>query len=117
MGIPPHLRTASSLEKLIGCGARCALLCHVGFDALDLVTEELHSRTELFDREQCQILPDLMRDLFLGFVVVINRRHLRLLPQKSSGRWHGCHIAEPRLNKMHPATQTTRTQWLRFRPK
>src|SRR5262245_4179877 len=40
-----------------------------------------------------------MRDLFLGFVVIINRRHLRLLPQKSSRRWHGCHIAEPRLNR------------------
>src|SRR5689334_16225406 len=100
MRIPPHLLPASSLEKLIGCGARRALLRHVGFESLDLITEELHSRSEFFDREQGQILPDLVRDFFLRFVIFVGRRHLRLLPQKSSRRCRGCHIAGARLNKV-----------------
>src|SRR5690242_4343643 len=102
MGIPPHRWPASSLEKLIGCSARRAFLRHVGFDTLDLLAEELYSRSELFDGEQGQILPDLVRDLLLRFVVIVDRRHLRLLPRKSSHRCRGCHTAEPRLNKVVP---------------
>jgi len=102
MGIPPYLWPASSLEKLIGCSARCVLLRHVGFDTLDLVTEELHSRSKLFEREQSQILPDLVRDFFLRFIVIVDRGHLHLLPQKSSRHCGGCHIAELRLNKVIP---------------
>jgi hypothetical protein len=43
-----------------------------------------------------------VRDFFLRFVVIVDRRHLRLLPQKSSRRCRGCHMAEPRLNKIIP---------------
>jgi hypothetical protein len=77
-------------------------LLHVGFDTLDLIAEELRARSELFGREQSQILSDLVRDFFLRFVVIVDRRHLRLLPQKSSRRCRGCHIAKPRLNKTIP---------------
>jgi len=72
LGLPV---TGSFFEKLIGDCALGALLRHVGFNPADLVVQELHPMTQFFDREQAEVLPDLMHDLFLRPIVVIDRRH------------------------------------------
>lgn len=54
------------LEKLIGGRALGALLRDIGFDPADLVMQQLHPGGKFLDRQQTEVLPDLVRDLFFG---------------------------------------------------
>src|SRR5476649_2720820 len=67
--------TGSLFEKLIGGGTLGTLLRHVGLQPADLVPHKLHALAKLLDRLQAQVLPDLVRDLFLWPVVVVDSCH------------------------------------------
>jgi hypothetical protein len=64
------------------CATRA--LRHVGFDTLDLFAEELIAQRALRPRAESD--PARSCAIFLRFVVIVDRRHLCLLPQKSSRR-------------------------------
>src|SRR3954451_17813860 len=64
-----------SLEELVGGRALRLLRDLVGLEPGDFLLQQRDALVELLNREQCQILPDLVRDLFLRPVVVIHRGH------------------------------------------
>src|SRR5579872_5692948 len=66
---------ASLLEEQIGGGLRGLLAFDVGFEPRDLVLEHRNPRVELADREQRQVLTDLVGDFLLWPVVVVGRSH------------------------------------------
>src|SRR5947208_17188557 len=66
-----------SLEKLIRGRALRLLLRLVGFEPRDLLVEQRDALVEFLDRQQRQVLPDLVRDLLLRPVVLIDRWHGR----------------------------------------
>jgi hypothetical protein len=84
-----HRRSRSSLEKLVGGGTRRALLLHICLEPVDFIAQQLHAQTKLFYGEQCEILPDIVRDFLLRFVVLVDRRHFNLpdlLSSRGAGR-------------------------------
>src|SRR5437016_547016 len=68
----------STFEKLIGGSAGSALLRHIRFKTIDLVVQQLHAKSKFFHRKQSEILPNLMHDFLLRFVVLVNCRHFGL---------------------------------------
>src|SRR3954463_3791663 len=64
-----------SLEELVGRRTLRLLLDLVGLEPGDFLVQQHDALVELLNREQRQILPDLVRDLFLRPVVVIRRGH------------------------------------------
>jgi hypothetical protein len=73
---------ASFFEKGICCGLRGALSCHFRFQSGDFFLEQANPFAELSDRQQRQILPDLVRDLLLWQFVGIDSGHLRSFANK-----------------------------------
>jgi hypothetical protein len=73
-----HRRSRSSLEKLISGGTRRALLLHICLEPVDFVVQQLHAQTQLFYGEQREILPNIVHDFLLRFVVLVDRRHFNL---------------------------------------
>src|SRR5690242_11690186 len=77
----------SFLEKQIRSRFRRLLAVDVGLQPRDLFLEKSDPFVELADRQQRQLLADLVRDLFPGPVVIIERWHGRppCPPQKIAG--------------------------------
>jgi hypothetical protein len=73
-----HRRSRSSLEKLISGSTRRALLLHISLEPVDFLVQQLNAQTKLFNGEQREILPNIVHDFFLRFVVLVNRRHFNL---------------------------------------
>src|SRR5262249_61203068 len=68
-------RSSLLLEELVGHAARALLAGDRCLEPSDLLGEKGDAFLKLLDREQCEILPDLVHDLFLRAVVVIHYRH------------------------------------------
>jgi hypothetical protein len=68
-------RAASLLEKKIGCRFRRTLAHHIGFEAGDLLLEKRHALSEFADRQQSQVLANLVGDLFLRPVFIVDGWH------------------------------------------
>src|SRR5689334_15709226 len=63
------------LEELVCRRALRLLLDLVGLEARNLFLQERDALVELLDREQSQILPDLVNELLLRALLVIECRH------------------------------------------
>src|SRR5262249_26556082 len=102
----PTLRSCAhlSLEKRIRGSARGLLGGDRGFQARDLLLEEGDALAQLLDREQRQVLANLVNDLLLGPVVVFAQRHGRVL--KIAGELtqaaQPCHIPLGRIDMPAP---------------
>jgi hypothetical protein len=72
-----HRRSKSSLEKLISGCTRRTLLLHIYLEPVDFVVQQLHAQTKLFYGEQREILPNIVHDFLLRFVVLVDRRHFK----------------------------------------
>src|SRR5207342_2344082 len=68
-------RIASPLEELVRGRTLRLLLCLVGLEPCDLLAQQCDALVELLDREQGQILPDLVRDFLLRPVVFVDHWH------------------------------------------
>src|SRR4051812_1971633 len=71
---PPH-PLPLPLEELVR-GRALRLLFHlVGLEPRDLVLEERDAVVQFLNREQSQVLPDLVHELFLRAFLVVECRH------------------------------------------
>ena len=68
--------TASAFEELICDAARRLLLRARGFEPFDFAREQRDALSELFDRQQREILPDLVDKFLFRLVLVLVRSHL-----------------------------------------
>jgi hypothetical protein len=75
-------RLGSLLEELVRRPAGSLLFGDVGPQALDLVLQELDAFRKLADREQCEILADLVRDLLFWAVVLVDCWHDKALSSR-----------------------------------
>jgi hypothetical protein len=82
-----HRRSKSSLEKLISRCTRRTLLLHICLEPVDFVVQQLHAQTKLFYGEQREILPNIVHDFLLRFVVLVDRRHFNLPDLLSFRAW------------------------------
>src|SRR5262249_20432651 len=81
----------------------------VGFEPRDLVAQQRDPLIEFLDRQQRQVLPDLVDELLLRAVFVVECRHR----EKSSAQAAGCHmrlrrLCSPRPNEDRPMTVPAR---------
>src|ERR1043166_1846574 len=68
-------QTPSLLEEQVGCSLRGGLAFDVCLEPRDLVFEQRDPFVEFADREQRQVLADLVDDFFLRAVFIVSRRH------------------------------------------
>jgi hypothetical protein len=73
---------ASLLEKLIGRRLRDVLGRHVGFKPSNFIVEQGDTLGQFANREQCEVLPDLVNDLLFRPVVFVDGCH-GLAPEQS----------------------------------
>src|SRR5271165_4263843 len=71
---------ASAFEELICGAARRLFLCARRFEPFDFACEQRDALVELFDRQQREVLPDLMDKFLFRPVLVFLRRHLVAFP-------------------------------------
>jgi hypothetical protein len=87
---------------LIGGGAGRALFRHIGLEPRDLLIEERDAGGKLLDREQGQVLADLVSDLLLRPIILVHRRHHRTSLEsqaKPKSAPACCHTARRPLNR------------------
>src|ERR1051326_2206502 len=89
---PP--KRPSAFEELVGGGPRRTLGCDRSLEPGDLRLERGDALRELLDREQREVLPDLVDRLFLRELVVDDHADLA-----GDGAPRGCHLPRPRLHR------------------
>src|ERR1700730_11893541 len=81
------------LEEMGGNVARGLFPGDVCVQPSDLLFQQRNALLQLLDREEREILTDLVRDLFLRAIVFVHCRHCSppFQIRKNSGAWRGCH--------------------------
>src|SRR5260370_37507585 len=77
----------SRLEKAVGGVLRSALFGHGRLQPLDFRSHQRDALGEFLDRQQRQVLPDLVGDFLPGFVVILDGH--AFFPVLKD-RWNGC---------------------------
>src|SRR3984893_6514069 len=72
----PYCITRSRLEKAVGGGFRGALLGHGHLQPLDFIRHQCEALGSFLNRQQRQVLPDLVGDFLSRLVVVLDRHAL-----------------------------------------